>query len=192
MNITLVRHGEVEETYQGCYNGHNNIGLSLRGHKQAKDLSLKLSSKNFDAIYCSDLPRAIMTLEHLSYKQEIIFTDILREKSWGKHEGMKFDEIVASGEVKYENFIQWIEALDGEPYEQFTQRIEKFFLSYLPSQNKKNILVMTHAGVIRTLISIVKNISLEEVFSIKVNHTSFIVYNSTDDTFTYGDSGENI
>ena len=51
MKITLVRHAQVDEDYQGCYNGHNEIGLSDYGHIQAKTLSKRLDLKKFDAIY---------------------------------------------------------------------------------------------------------------------------------------------
>ncbi len=76
----------------------------------------------------------------------------------------------------YINFLQWIEALDGEPYAEYIKRVEEFFLFFLPSLNKENILVVTHAGVIRVLMSIVKKITLEEAFDISVENGSFIVF----------------
>jgi alpha-ribazole phosphatase/probable phosphoglycerate mutase len=192
LKITLVRHAEVEETYQGCYNGHIDIGLSKNGEEQAKILANKLSSSPFDAVYCSDLLRAKMTIKPFIQEREAIYTDKLREKSWGKHEGLKFDEIIASGEVEYINFLQWIDTLDGEPYEEYLQRVKEFFLIFLPSQKRENILVVTHGGVIRTLISIVKKISLEEAFGVKVENASFILFYSIEKTFTYGETNENI
>jgi len=172
MNITLVRHAQVEERYKGCYNGHNNIGLSKKGEAQAKILVKKLIPIHFDAIFSSDLLRAKMTIKNFPHAKDIIYTDKLREKSWGKHEGLTFDEIIALGEVEYINFLQWIRALDGEPYEDYIQRVEEFFFTYLPSLNKENILIITHAGVIRVLLSLVRNISLEEAFSIEVENAS--------------------
>lgn len=177
MRVTLVRHGEVEEEYIGCYNGHNNIGLSENGKNQAKDLGEKLNSQEFDAVFCSDLFRAKQTIKHFSHVKDITYTDRLREKSWGKHEGLSFDDIIAQGEIEYIDFLQWIKALDGEAYEIYISRIQEFFLEYLPLLKKENVLVVTHAGVIRVLISIVQNISLEEAFKIKINYGDFIVEN---------------
>jgi broad specificity phosphatase PhoE len=172
VKITLVRHGEVDEKYHGCYNGHNDIGVSKNGELQAQELAKKLDALKFDAVWCSDLRRAKETLKHSLHVKEAIFTDRLREKSWGKHEGLKFDEIIAHKEIEYREFLQWINALDGEPYKDYVRRIEEFFLEFLPSLQKENILVVTHAGVIRVLISIIKNIPLEEAFGIKVEHVS--------------------
>jgi alpha-ribazole phosphatase/probable phosphoglycerate mutase len=183
MKLTLVRHAEVDERYHGCYNGHNEITLSKKGELQAKELCKLLDFLKFDAVFCSDTLRAKQTLKYSLHVENANFTDRLREKSWGKHEGMKFDEIIAQNEIKYENFLQWIKALDGEDYETYIKRIEKFFLDYLPSLNKEHILVVTHAGVIRVFLSIIHKLSLEDAFSIKVGHAKPIHYDFTDKDF---------
>jgi broad specificity phosphatase PhoE len=187
MKITLVRHTEIDEDYIGCYNGHNSIGLSKRGHKQAETLSKKLSSFNFDAVFCSDLFRAKETAKHFCFVKDILYTNRLREKSWGKHEGLSFDEIVSGGEIEYINFLQWIKDLDGEPYEEYIKRVEDFFMEYLPSLKKEKILIVTHAGVIRSFMSIIQKTTLEEAFSKKVGHGSYIVYNTKNGDFIYED-----
>ncbi|OHE18809.1 MAG: phosphoglycerate mutase [Sulfurimonas sp. RIFOXYD2_FULL_37_8] len=174
MKLTLVRHAEVEERYQNCYNGHNEIGLSKKGLVQAKKLARKLDILEFDAVFCSDLPRAKETLKHSSHAKNALYTDKLREKSWGKHEGLSFDEIIAQGEIEYVNFLQWIESLGGEPHKEYVKRVEAFFFEFLQRQKKESVLIVTHAGVIRVLMSIVKKISLEEAFAIKIENGSYI------------------
>jgi alpha-ribazole phosphatase len=174
MTLTLLRHGDVDEKYHGCYNGHNKITLSQQGVAQSKKISFALQHKNFDAIYCSDLPRATQTLQQLNLSQKVVYTKLLREKSWGRHEGMTFDNIISTEEFKYENFLQWINALDGEEYSFYIRRIELFFLRYLPLLKKKNILIVTHAGVIRVLLSLLNNLTLEEAFSIEIKCATFI------------------
>ena len=176
MKITLVRHAEVEEKYQGCYNGHIDIGLSHKGHLQAKELAEKLKNEKYDAIFCSDLKRARQTLSYFTHAKDTIYTPKLREKSWGKHEGLTFDEIISQGEIKYENFLQWIEALDGEDYTIYVNRIEEFLTTFLKAQKKENILIVTHSGVIKTIISIIENISLEKAFSKKLPYSSSVIY----------------
>ncbi|WP_457744622.1 histidine phosphatase family protein [Sulfurimonas sp.] len=174
MKITLVRHGEVVEKYQGKYNGHNDISLSKRGKLQAKKLAQKLQHKKFDTIYCSDLKRAKETLAAFENKQKSIYTKELREKSWGRHEGKSFKEIEAEG-IEYENFEQWINALDGESIANFQQRIKKYFNEIITkNKDADDILVITHSGVIKTVLSFYNNCSLEEAFSINLPYGSFI------------------
>jgi len=176
MKVTLIRHAEVDEAYHGCYNGHIDIGLSKKGQNQAKTLAKEFSFANFDAVFCSDLLRAKMTIKEFPHAKQAIYTDKLREKSWGKHEGLKFNEIISQGEIEYIDFLQWINALDGEPYEAYIKRIKEFFFVFLPSLKKENILIVTHAGVIRVLISLFQNISIQEAFGIKVENASFVVF----------------
>lgn len=172
MRVTLLRHAEVDERYKNCYNGHNDIGLSKNGETQAKEVAKKLDTMEFDAVFSSDLRRAKETLQPSLHVKNAIFTEKLREKSWGKHEGLGFDEIIAQGEIEYIDFLQWIQALDGECHKEYEKRVKEFFFEFLPSLEKENILVVTHAGVIRVLLSLINNITLEEAFGIKVENTS--------------------
>ena len=80
-------------------------------------------------------------------------------------------------QIKYINFEQWLNALDGESVQEYTSRVKKFLFEYLPSLKKENILLVTHSGVIKTFISGVKDISLEEAFGISVGYASYVVYN---------------
>ena len=178
MKITLVRHGEVQEPYIGCYNGHLDIGLSPKGYADAKNLRKYFSASDFDAIFCSTLIRAKETLKQLSDRDDVIYTPELREKSWGKHEGLNFEQIVSQDEIQYINFEQWLNALDGENVQEYTLRVKTFLFEYLPSLKKENILLVTHSGVIKTFISSVKDISLQDAFSISVPYASYVVYNS--------------
>jgi len=178
MKITLIRHTEVQEEYHKCYNGHIEIGLSAKGVEQAKGLATYFSAYDFDLVYCSDLKRARDTLSYFKQEKNAIYTQELREKSWGRHEGMSFDEIVAQEDFEYKNFLQWINALDGEPYDEYIKRVEKFFLQKLISLDFENILVVTHAGVIRILIAIVQKLSLEKAFSINVPYSAYIIFDT--------------
>ncbi|MBA1438347.1 MAG: histidine phosphatase family protein [Epsilonproteobacteria bacterium] len=173
MKLTLIRHGEVTHPYQGRYNGHNNIPLSPRGLQDAKIVGKRLAKYHFDAIYCSDLPRAKQTLQALDLHHPTIFTEQLREKSWGEHEGMSFEQIEASG-IKYTTFLEWIEQLGGERIEDFQARVANFFYNYLPQQNHQSVLIVTHAGVIKTLLALQKNLTLEESFALKLEYGEMI------------------
>ena len=184
MKITLVRHTEVDEKYQKKYNGHIDIGLSKFGEKEAEKLADFFSTSAFDLVYCSDLKRARDTLKPFRQEKQAFYTEKLREKSWGKHEGLSFDEIIAAGEIEYREFTEWINALDGEEYEPYIKRVQEFFLEYLISQDAQNILVVTHAGVIRVLIALVKKLSLEEAFSVSVSYGAYIVFDTETMSFS--------
>jgi len=173
MKIFLVRHAEVQKEYLGCYNGHIDISLSEDGKASAKELADSLKDIKFDKIFCSDLKRARETLDAFELKEDVIFTTRLREKSWGKDEGKSFSEIEREG-IKYINFEQWIDALDGEDMQTYIKNAVDYFNETILKTDAKNILVVTHAGFIRAILSHQKKITLEETFKIKVPYGSYI------------------
>jgi len=173
MRVTLIRHGSVVKEYAHCYNGHIDIGLSPEGRAEAHALAKRFATEQFDRIYCSDLKRARETLAPFAQVQDAHYTSKLREKSWGKHEGLSFEAICATG-VVYEDFKQWLDALDGEKFQSFCKRVAEFFFKELPATGAKSVLVVTHAGVIRTLIMLQEQISLEEAFARKLPYGSAV------------------
>lgn len=183
MKLTLVRHGEVDEAYHACYNGHIDISLSLNGHSQAKALANHFKSLEYDAVFCSDLKRCKQTLDAFSLECKPVFTQALREKSWGRHEGMKFDDIIAQEAFVYEDFEQWIHALDGENYPAYIQRVKGFFTEFLPANSYEDVLIITHAGVIRVLMHILKDISLQEAFSNSFSYANYVCLDTQTWTF---------
>ena len=208
MIITLVRHGEVEAAYHHCYNGHNDIALSNKGREDAQQLSQILKDQTYDAIYSSDLKRCRETTEYLlstvilaetgTTDQTIsspphihtstpipIYTSSLREKSWGKHEGMTFDAITKRDGLVYKDFLQWITTLDGEPYDSYISRVKTFFTQTLPLTPHNSVLVVTHAGVIRVLMHLLEEISLEEAFSIDFPYSAYTTLDT--ETWKFGD-----
>lgn len=170
--MTLLRHAQIHEDFEGAYNGHNDIGLSSFGHAQAQALKTQLNMELFDAIYCSDLRRTKDTLNAFYKDASIIYTSKIREKSWGRHEGLNYDQIVAMEGQQYQDFTQWLNLLDGEPYEDFIERIKAFFFDFLPQQDYEEVLIVTHSGVIRILFHLIENISLTQALSRKVPYAS--------------------
>ena len=169
--IKLIR--DFIESHIGKYIGHIDIPRSENGKLQAKEVAKKLENEKFDAVYCSDLLRTKQTLDALRLKTTPIYTKSLREKSWGVHEGKSFGEIIDSG-LEYKNFEQWLQVLDGERIEIFIRNLELFFKTVVYKSDSKNILIVTHSGVIKSLYHIIKKCPLEEAFSLKINYTSAI------------------
>ncbi|NPA66014.1 MAG: histidine phosphatase family protein [Epsilonproteobacteria bacterium] len=177
MKIYFVRHSEVIEPYQGKYNGHIDIELSIKGKKDAFELEKKLLHVKFQKVFCSDLLRAKQTLQMMQIDAPVVYTKALREKSWGRHEGKSFEQITQEG-IVYKNFLQWIEALDGEDMHTYMQRVQDYFHQEILTCKAENVLVVTHAGVIKTLISIEEQIPLEKAFGISLGYSEYLVYDT--------------
>ena len=60
--LLLIRHGEVEATYQKKFGGWIDMNLSPNGRRQARTLADYLRHKTIDAIYASPMKRVQQTL----------------------------------------------------------------------------------------------------------------------------------
>ena len=63
--LLLIRHAEVEASYQGVFGGRIDMDLSPRGHDQAATLARYLHEKPLSAIYASPMKRVQQTLAPL-------------------------------------------------------------------------------------------------------------------------------
>lgn len=95
--LLLIRHGETEWNLEGKYTGHADIPLNETGRLQAKEVARTVAQGAIDAIFSSDLMRALETAAIVAGKcksKANIQTDPrLREINQGVWEGMHFDDI---------------------------------------------------------------------------------------------------
>src|ERR687893_1738013 len=64
--VLLIRHGQSQGNAEGRFGGHTSTPLSQRGRLQAEATAHALASETFNAIYSSDLRRAVETAEPLA------------------------------------------------------------------------------------------------------------------------------
>lgn len=157
--IYLIRHGEVHTEWRHRYNGWNNIGLSSEGKKQIQRIADDLG--DIPMLYSSDLRRC-SDFVGLFSAEKVLVTKELREKSWGKHEGMSFEEIEKSG-IHYRDFTSYIASLDGETPEEFKQRITAFWRSIRDTLPDRTA-ILSHGGVVHQILACEAGITLEESY----------------------------
>jgi probable phosphoglycerate mutase len=88
--LALVRHGVTEWNYAARAQGHSDIPLSPEGHHQAALVAQRLATEPWDAIYASDLSRALQTAQAIGKGLNLpVKPDArLRERFMGEAEGM--------------------------------------------------------------------------------------------------------
>ena len=79
--LLLVRHGQTDWNVQGRFQGHADRPLSAAGRIEAEALSVVLGSERLDAIYTSDLRRALETAQIIGEARGMTVTPLrsLRE-----------------------------------------------------------------------------------------------------------------
>ncbi len=155
--LLLVRHGETEQNNSNRYWGHSDIDLSDTGLRQAELLRDRLNSEKIDFIYTSDLKRAYKTAQIIAEKSDILVTTCpeLREIDFGNIEGLTFNEI---NRLYPEVARMWIEQdpglayPGGESLAEFDERVQLFKKRLEIYTEEQTILIVTHSGVLSTLI----------------------------------------
>ena len=169
--LILERHGESVGNAERTYHGHSDIPLSERGYVQVARSAELLKSTKIDAIYSSDLRRAMETAEaHLGYHKELSIEpcEKLREIHVGKWQGMKVVDII---EEYGEYFtVEWKEkfgtfrgAPGGESVPDGAVRFTEALLDIARKNIGKTVLVASHAAVIRAAFAKIKGIAPEDV-----------------------------
>ncbi len=156
--LYIARHGQTQWNVKGKMQGHKDSPLTPTGIKQAKDLGKKLSQIPFAAVFASDLLRASRTAQLIMLEHQLTIqtTKLLRERNFGKHEGKTLSEIQHLFDVfntlgESAKFKHQLDS-DVESDEQLVARLITFLREISLVYPGKNVLIVTHAGMIRALL----------------------------------------
>ena len=168
--LYLLRHGATEGKPEKRYIGQTDIPLSDLGREQARWWQNKLAPIQFDAIYCSDLRRALETAQLVSKDQtaQIQITPQLREINLGAWEGTRMQTIRDKYPDAWQKRGQALDRFrppDGENFQDLLNRILAV-IEAIDFNSVQNVLMLTHAGVNRVLLCHILNKPLQDLFHI--------------------------
>ena len=110
-----------------------------------------------------------MLAESIS-KSEIFYSYAIRELNFGKWEMQRWNEIPET-ELKYwmEDFVNR-NCDGGESYNELNTRVINFWNELIKKDNNK-IAVVTHGGVIRSILCHVLDMPLKSSFKLKIDYS---------------------
>ena len=155
-HVAVVRHGETDWNVNHRIQGHHPVELNARGKAQALAAADRLADQAIDAIYSSDLVRAMRTAEVIAARHGMppIPDDRLREWSLGVLEGLLSEEAKARYPNVYEAFR--VEDPDflipggasiRERYTRSTEAVAEIAEKHAGGR----VMVVTHGGVLDDL-----------------------------------------
>lgn len=167
-NVVFIRHGETEWNLQNRTQGHLDSPLTERGIAQAREAAEKLKDHKFDVIVASHLGRAHETAKIIAEQldiSEIITDSALLERNLGILQGniadeskIKFHYLFKDGTLIHDAKIP-----NGESLEDFLARASKAIENLKELSRTKNVLVVTHDGMLNAITSHIKGINFSEV-----------------------------
>ncbi len=154
--VYLIRHGETEWNTNGRWQGILPVGLNEAGHEQARRLAMYLKDEPIATVYTSDLSRALETAEILA---QALGVEVRSDRRWrelniGVFQGLTVAQIQQRYPEEYVAFIS--NPLDyvvtgGESRKEFQSRVMSAFAEAVEESGPRQIAVVTHIGVLRTL-----------------------------------------
>ena len=154
--LYVIRHGETDWNLKNKIQGRADIPLNTFGIQEAKISKILLCQKKFYKIISSPLIRAKKTAEIISHQQIPVITDFrLIERDFGEFEGINKEEFDGSSFWNYSLNHKYMKA---ESVQQLLNRVYNFLDEYKEIYEKKDVLVVTHAGVIPAICCYFKGI----------------------------------
>ncbi len=154
--LLLVRHALPDGAPKGAFLGRTDLPLSAEGRRQSSALRPLLRRFKPGACYCSPLLRARQTTEILLDRTNISIQidDELREIDFGQWERKTFEEVASENAraiKRWSSFEHKFAFPNGESLGGFLARIRRV-ARRLSADPTETVLVVTHGGVIRSMI----------------------------------------
>ena len=167
--LTLVRHGQTDWNKNGIMQGQKDVPLNGNGEAAAKKLAEKIKDEKFDVIITSPLKRTSQTAELLnSYGARIIEDDRLKERGYGKFEGMKTSEVLKKHPeiktFKVNGLPYWIDVPTAETYDQVKARVKDFIEDVKTKYAGKKILVVSHGDTLDMFYAVLNDLPNEKAY----------------------------
>ncbi len=153
--IWLIRHGESDWNAAGRWQGHGNPGLSAHGREQAAARALRLAGEGFDALYASDLQRALETAAAIGVRigLEAVVDPRLRERDVGRWTGLRAAEIRRTEAALLLRFERRddpdLRPGGGESDNDLARRVRPCLAELGAAHPGQKIACVTHLGVVR-------------------------------------------
>lgn len=196
IRLILVRHAITTCNEGGNLSGQIDSTLSEKGKLQVEQLTCYLKDENIDEIYTTPFSRTKDTMEKLAQIKsiEINETDKFNEIDFGEFDGLSFDIIKRDYPEEFEKMIKEGSEYTypkGESLIDTFDRVSKELENILKDKDNKTILICSHGGTIRNILSYLISKDYKYHWNFKIDNASvsvvevendFAVINKLNDT----------
>ena len=166
MNLYLIRHTKTEYPESVCY-GMTDVNLENNYHEIFPSVKNKI--ENNIRVISSPLKRCSLLADYISENNYSV-DDRIKELNFGDWELKNWSDIPRNELDLWYSDIHKYTFPNGENYNNFFSRVHSFF-SEQKRQNE-DVVVVTHGGVIRTIIGIVLDLPTKNLFRLKIDYGS--------------------
>ena len=165
MDIVLIRHPAVALDAGVCY-GHSDVALAEDAEISASALALKLATLQVPpprVLMSSPLTRCatLAAIMANDFGCALSHDDRLKEMDFGDWEQQRWDAIDRELLDDWAANFEHARAHGGESVAQFVARVRAWFDAFAQTRELSPAYVVTHAGVMRVIASLVLDVPLE-------------------------------
>jgi probable phosphoglycerate mutase len=151
--ICIIRHGETDWNVAKRIQGHTDIPLNETGRVQALAMAFNAAHQRFQAVYSSDLARALETAQVLAQREDLAVQPLprLRERHFGMFQGLTAEEGRARHPAAYAHYLARDLDYDfesGESLRRFAARVTDGIDWLVRHHSGQTIAVVSHSGVL--------------------------------------------
>jgi len=181
----LIRHGETEWNVQNRYQGITDIPLSSVGKLQAQAIATRMKDYEVDAIYASDLSRALVTAKSIAKEKNLEVRTLpqLREINFGEWEGYTMTELEEIYGDDYKRFFMEPHKypFPGEgSMEAVQMRVKKAVEIITSNHDHQKVVIVSHGGILKVLIMTLLELDLSFYKSFWLGNTSLSILDQKD------------
>lgn len=184
--LYLVRHGRLVNSLGGVLNGMRDTALTDEGLRETVAWADAFPPGFFSVVVSSDLSRtavpAAMMAGRLGCGHEQ-YVD-LREINAGRWEGRTYPELMAEEPDYLDRRLKdpvRVPFPGGEHLSSLRRRVRRRFDELLSARAGTNVLVVTHAGVVRSAVLTYLGLPLRRFFTLEVDFASLTILRFFDD-----------
>ncbi|MFM0592874.1 MULTISPECIES: alpha-ribazole phosphatase [Paraburkholderia] len=186
MDIVLIRHPAVALEAGVCY-GHSDVALAEDAEISSDALALKLATLQVPAprvLMSSPLTRcsALATELASAFGCVISHDDRLKEMDFGDWETQRWDAIDRELLDAWAANFEHARAHGGESVAQFVTRVRAWLDAFAQTRELSPAYVVTHAGVMRVIASLVLDVQLEGCLRWSLDMTGIVWLRRDDET----------
>lgn len=159
LSVYLIRHGETAWNAEQRLQGSSDVPLSPIGFAQSRAVAERLRDVQLDAVYASNLQRALDTARIIAgaHALEVVAIPDLRETCLGQWEGMTYEEIATSGQQealeRYRADPVRNRPPGAETLESVGRRMLDALLTIRRRHTEGTIAIVGHGGSLRAVLA---------------------------------------
>ena len=173
LKLYIVRHGETKWNVEKRFQGQTDSDLTEKGKEKVGKTGEELKNILFDAVYTSELGRAVKSAEiilskNINKKNRLQKLTELNEVYFGKWQGLSYNEIFEKYPEEANNYFYDIKKyyaknIEAEELKDALDRFLKGMDKIVKNHKSGNILVVTHGTVLEMFINHVINKNTEDI-----------------------------